>query len=137
MEIKEKIKHKKVTNEKLDKQFMLNEEQESIYTKNRQSLRKKIINEGQGMESIPNVGQGKLSLSYKDRQSLLKKIINEGQGMESIPNVGQGKQSLSYKGRQFLLKKIINEGQGIEFIPNVGKLMSPYPINISNSYLRR
>ncbi len=57
--------------------------------------------------------------------------------MESIPNVGQVKESLPYKGRQFLLKKIINEGQGIEFIPNVGKLMSPYPINISNSYLRR
>ncbi len=84
MEIRKKIKHKKITTEKPDKQCMLDEEQESIYTTNRQFLLKKIINEGQGMESIPNVGQGKESFPYKGRQFLLKKIINEEQGMEFI-----------------------------------------------------
>ncbi len=70
MEIKKNIKHKKMNNEKPDKQFMLNEEQESIYHKNRQFLLQQIINEGQGMESIPNVRQGKDSFPYKGRQFL-------------------------------------------------------------------
>ncbi len=73
MEIRKKIKHKKITNEKPDKQCMLNEEQESIYTKNRQFLLKKIINEGQGMESIPNVDRVRSPFPTKVGNSYLRK----------------------------------------------------------------